>query len=646
MDPFQILNLSPTSDKKKIKRAYRRMAMKYHPDMVTNQDTSAEARKKANEEFAKINWAYAQLSGKNGARRTTTSTTSSSSSGNSGTRSTATSTSSSSTSSSSSYSPPHRRTSSNTYNHYKVSTDGQDHMHNPFPDWQDFIFRYDSQQVHDKQVSEKQVYNKQAYGKQAYGKQVHDKQVYDKQVYDKQVHDKQVHEKQVYGKQVHDKQVHDKQVHDKQVYDKGSDSFDKIISDLFEGATVGAARVVGGKGIFRDFVELLESNVSGSAKEVDNVKLRTLLKTGSVEDVGKEMNAAELVVQQMDLKRRNLANELVILRAHLTKMGLVEKVAEVEARQQVVDGNLKKARKWLLALQTRYYELLLRGDNDVSAGGSDRSWDPQSSATASPGATSSASPRGEPTDSCSSSSEEDAGKHQEFGSSGRGLGRILRDFRSGGQRSSWQPQSSSTYSTSSPGATSSVSSKGTSIDRSTDSLSASSEEDASKHEGYSLSGRRRGSSRKSQGSDGRSGEYSNSWEPKSPSPCSTSSSGATSSASSKGTSIDRSTDSLSASSAEDAWTIEGYGSNGKGRGRSRKSQESDVRSKEHSNSWEPQSSSSYSTSPSGTTSSSSSTGASSDCSSDSLSASSEGDAWNHEGYGSNGKGRGSSRRSQ
>ena len=286
-DPFQVLNLSPTSDKKKIKRAYRLMASKYHPDVVTNRATSAEARKKANDEFKKINWAYAQLTGKSGAKRAATSTSSSSTS-------------------SSSHSP-HCRTSNDsyTYNPYQVSTDWQDYVYNPFhvsTDWQDFMFKHDDQQVYDKQV-----------------------------------------------------------------YNEGGDSFDKIISDIFEGATIGAAcGTVDGRGIFRDFVERLQSNVNGYSKEVDNVKLRTLLKTGSVDEVGKEMDDAELLVQQMDLKRRNLASELFILEAHLIKKGLVEKVGEVEARKQVVDGNIKKARKWLLALQTRHNELLLvRGDKDV-----------------------------------------------------------------------------------------------------------------------------------------------------------------------------------------------------------------------------------------------------------------------------------------
>jgi hypothetical protein len=112
----------------------------------------------------------------------------------------------------------------------------------------------------------------------------------------------------------------DEQVYDEQVYDTGGDSFDKILSDIFKGAAVGAAG--GGRGIFRDFVDFLESNVSSSARDDDDAELRRLLDTGSVEDVGKEMDDAELMVEQLELNRRKLADELVILEACLTKMGL------------------------------------------------------------------------------------------------------------------------------------------------------------------------------------------------------------------------------------------------------------------------------------------------------------------------------------
>jgi hypothetical protein len=64
-DPFQVLGIDePTADKKVIKRAYKRMALKYHPDVLYTKDSTPEEKKKANDRFAKINWAYSTLSGK------------------------------------------------------------------------------------------------------------------------------------------------------------------------------------------------------------------------------------------------------------------------------------------------------------------------------------------------------------------------------------------------------------------------------------------------------------------------------------------------------------------------------------------------------------------------------------------------------
>jgi hypothetical protein len=61
-----------------------------------------------------------------------------------------------------------------------------------------------------------------------------------------------------------------------------------------------------GRGIFCDFVEFLENNVDGylsSSGEEDDVQLRILLTTSSVQEVGMKMDDTKLVVQQLDSKR-------------------------------------------------------------------------------------------------------------------------------------------------------------------------------------------------------------------------------------------------------------------------------------------------------------------------------------------------------
>lgn len=113
-DPFEILDLkaTPGIDKQQIKRAYKRLALKYHPDVVTNSSSTPEEKQKAGEIFAKINWAYATLSGKNGESKATGVSPSSAP----GKRS----------SNAGGYQPPHRRTSS--YTNPYASTDWRDYM--------------------------------------------------------------------------------------------------------------------------------------------------------------------------------------------------------------------------------------------------------------------------------------------------------------------------------------------------------------------------------------------------------------------------------------------------------------------------------------------------------------------------------------
>ncbi len=56
---YKILEIDPSSSNEDIKKAYRRMAMKYHPDKVSH--LGEEFRKTADEKFRKVNEAYNKI---------------------------------------------------------------------------------------------------------------------------------------------------------------------------------------------------------------------------------------------------------------------------------------------------------------------------------------------------------------------------------------------------------------------------------------------------------------------------------------------------------------------------------------------------------------------------------------------------------
>lgn len=56
---YKILEIEPTATKEEIKKAYRRMAMKYHPDKVSH--LGEDFQKAANEKFQKVNEAYENI---------------------------------------------------------------------------------------------------------------------------------------------------------------------------------------------------------------------------------------------------------------------------------------------------------------------------------------------------------------------------------------------------------------------------------------------------------------------------------------------------------------------------------------------------------------------------------------------------------
>jgi DnaJ domain len=387
-DPYQVLGMgrTPTTDPKVIKRAYKKLALRYHPDVSTDTD-----KKRASDRFAKINWAYQTLSGKLRDQAT---------SGSSSSRSSTTA------SSGGGWTPPHRRATASTTGASgagaRTSRTGE-----PSVDWRDYMPRYDEEDA---------------------------------------------------------------------MYDAGGDSLGAIFRDL----VVGAAS--GGRGVLKDFVDFLEQNVDGygggsSSLDGDDAELKVLLRTGTLGDIGDEMDTTELVVNQLTEKLRQLDQEVVLLTAeakvaakYMDKLQIEERLEEIKARRKVVDGYIGKARKRLLALQTRYKEMITAGDNDPKAGGRTDSRVPSSSSSPyqTTTTTTSTSP---PTDYASASQRprhdkpEDSWKDDSFGSFGRGRGSSRR-HRTGQPQStvssSSTPSAGSSYSTgpssSSAGTSSSTSS--------------------------------------------------------------------------------------------------------------------------------------------------------------------------------------------
>lgn len=413
-DPFVVLGMSsPTTDPKAIKRAYKRRALRFHPDVVTTQQSTAEEKRAASDRFAKINWAYETLSGKRGAGDRTYSGTSSTTSGGGSSAGTG------------GWTPPHRRSGGGASSaSSSTASPSSSSSSSSSADWRDFMPNYNPD----------------------------------------------------------DDGGGDR-------YDAGGDTFEKIFSDLFAGAAVGAAGVAGtGAGLFLDFIEFLEGSVDGygsagrtgygsrSSDDYD-AELLVLLRTGSIEDVADEMDDTSLVVEQLQAKAQSIDDDILTVTAeakmasrYRERIELEERASELSARKEVVDGYLKKARRRLLSLQTRYKEMITYdGANDSYAGGggsgnrypSAGSERPSSASsrppsTAAPASSSSSTTSSRQGSASSGGDEEGAWMHEGFGSSSgrgsRGSGRRrARNSSAGSGATSAGPGSSgSTYADAAP----------------------------------------------------------------------------------------------------------------------------------------------------------------------------------------------------
>ena len=124
-DPFLLLGLdsrNPPTDKQEIKRAYRKRAMQYHPDVLLDQDSTEAERVEASKNFARINAAYEMLTGGGKGSANSSSTSSKTSSGGYN------------------YQPPHRRSSSYSSSSSTRSTNWEDYM----PSYNEEDAKYDA----------------------------------------------------------------------------------------------------------------------------------------------------------------------------------------------------------------------------------------------------------------------------------------------------------------------------------------------------------------------------------------------------------------------------------------------------------------------------------------------------------------------
>jgi len=324
-------------------------------------------------------------------------------------------------------------------------------------------------------------------------------------------------------------------------YDTDGDSFGSILTDLLVG-TASAMAKGGGDSFLKGMLGLLEGSTKGSTSssknnmmsDMDNTyddQLYSLLQRGSLDEIAREMDDNDQFVQQLASKLSDVDKELITLKTmqqiavrYTELMDTKQKIAELEARKNVIKGYLGKARKRLVSLQSRYKEMIVSGsydrrvgrqssaslwDNDVESmtptspdskyppsttydkppgtAGSVQDTDAPPSSPKQTSPSSAVSPQPGVTDGAVGDTEkkdDDVWKTEGFGTSGRGRGRSRRarigpsngQFEARSDSISPQPESQDT---------------GSAMDK-----AATNDDDAWKSQGFGSSSRGRGSSRR------------------------------------------------------------------------------------------------------------------------------------------------------
>ena len=311
-DPFVLLGLdpsNPTADKKEIKRAYKRQAMKYHPDVVINTDSTPEERKRASEEFAKINAAYEILSGKgSGGAGVGTGKSGASSRGDKG------------GSGSWAYQPPHRRSGASSSSSYG-SPSSSGYGSGASTDWRDYMPNYDDEDT------------KYDAGDDSFSKIFSDLMT---------------------GVAAGAAGA---------AMGAGSSAAGGgILKDLIDFLEGNVADGGGFGGVNEDDSALSELLIFGSLDEVANEMDDTQLLVQQLETKIDNMEKDTIMLQE------EVRRSMYEYSKYTEKIELEERMAEVEARKGIVSKYLKKARKRLVKLQARYKELIVEGRSDSRAG--------------------------------------------------------------------------------------------------------------------------------------------------------------------------------------------------------------------------------------------------------------------------------------